>query len=103
MNGFSILDPDQNEWTVSDERRFTVVNPNGTRHDVLVHIGSDVVEYVERLLHKRLSYQSSFWTEQARRLLGDYLWNHGDVPATRKLTLTEISRDKLPIAERWRE
>jgi CheY-like chemotaxis protein len=103
MNGFSILDPERDAWTVPDQRRFTVVNPSGTRHDILVQIEEDVVEYVERMTHRRLSYESSFWTEQARRLVGDYLWNNGEVPPTGKLKLSQISRDKLQIAERWRE
>jgi hypothetical protein len=103
MNGFSILDPEPDAWKVPDQRRFTVVNPSGTRHDILVQIEEDVIEYVERITHRRLSYESSFWTEQARRLVGDYLWNNGEVPPTRKLKLSQISRDKLQIAERWRE
>jgi len=103
MNGFSILDPEPDAWKVPDQRQFTVVHPSGTRHDILVQIEEDVIEYVERMTHRRLSYESSFWTEQARRLVGDYLWNNGEVPPTRKLKLSQISRDKLQIAERWRE
>jgi len=103
MNGFSILDPDKRERQVPDQRRFTVVSPVGTRHEVLVQIDEEALGYVERLTRRRLPPQSSFWTEEARRLLGDYLWNEGDVPRTRKLTLKEISRNKLLIAERWTE
>jgi len=103
MNGFSILDPDKEERQVPDQRRFTVVSPGGTRHEVMVQIDDEAVGYVERLTRRRLPPESSFWTEEARRLLGDYLWNEGDVPRTRKLTLKEISRNKLLIAERWTE
>lgn len=103
MNGFSIVDAEQDAWKVRDQRRFTVVSPSGTRHDILVQIEEDVIEYVERMTHRRLSSESSFWTEQARRLVGDYLWNNGEVPPTRKLRLSQISRDKLQVAERWRE
>jgi len=103
MNGFSILDPDKEEPKVPDQRRFTVVSPGGTRHEVLVQIDEEALGYVERLTRRRLPPESSFWTEEARRLLGDYLWNEGDVPGTRKLTLKEISRNKLLIAERWTE
>ena len=99
MNGFSILDPEPD----ANQRQFTVVNPSGTRHEILVQIEEDVIEYVERMTHRRLGYESSFWTEQARRLVGDYLWNNGEVPPKRKLNLSQISRDKLQIAERWRE
>jgi len=103
MNGFSILDPDKEERQVPDQRRFTVVTPSGTRHEVMVQIDDEAVGYVERLTLRRLRPESSFWTDEARRLLGDYLWNEGDVPRTRKLTLKEISRNKLLIAERWSE
>jgi len=101
MNGFSILDPDKEERQVPDQRRFIVVSPGGTRHEVMVQIDEEAVGYVERLTRRRLPPESSFWTDEARRLLGDYLWNEGDVPRTRKLTLNQISRDKLLIAERW--
>jgi CheY-like chemotaxis protein len=103
MNGFSILDPDKEEQQVPDQRRFTVVSPGGASHDVMVQIDEEALGYVERLTRRRLPPESSFWTEEARRLLGDYLWNEGDVPRTRKLTLKEISRNKLLIAERWTE
>jgi CheY-like chemotaxis protein len=103
MNGFSILDPDKGEWQLPDQRRFTVVSPVKTRHDVLVQIDEEAVGYVERLTRRRLPPESSFWTDEARRLLAEYLWNEGDVPRTRKLTLKQISRDKLLIAERWTE
>lgn len=103
MNGFSIIDPSENEWRLPHERRFIVVSPTGTQHNILVEIDEEVLAYVLRLTHKRLIPESSFWTEEARRLLGDYLWNEGEVPRTRRLRLTEISRDQLLIAERWKE
>lgn len=103
MNGFSILDSDKAERQVPDQRRFIVVSPLGTRHEVLVQIDEEAVGYVERLTLRRLPPESSFWTAQSRRLLSDYLWSEGDVPRTRKLTLKQLSRDELPIAERWTE
>jgi CheY-like chemotaxis protein len=103
MNGFAILDPDNEEWQLPDQRRFTVVSPTGTRNEVMVQIDDEALGYVERLTRRRLPPESSFWTAQARSLLSDYVWDKGDVPATRKLTLRQISRDKLPIAERWKE
>lgn len=103
MNGFSILEPDKGEWHLPDQRRFTVVSPTGTCYEVLVQIDAEAVGYVERLTRKRLPPESSFWTAQARRLLSDHLWNEGDVPPTRRLTIKELSRDELPIAERWAE
>lgn len=103
MNGFTILDPDKEEWHLPEERRFIVVSPRGTQHDVLVQIDKEALGYVERLTGRRLGPESSFWTDQARRLLSDYLWNEGDVPGMRKLTLNQIGREELLIAERWTE
>ncbi len=102
MNGFTILDQEE-EWHLPDQRRFTVVSPTGTRHEVLVQIDEEALGYVERLTRRRLPPESSFWTEEARRLLGDHLWNQGDVPGMKKLTLKQIGRAALLIAERWTE
>jgi DNA-binding NtrC family response regulator len=101
MNGFSILDSD--ERRAPDQRRFLVVGPDGTRQEVLVQIDEEPVGYVERLTRRRLPPESSFWTEQARDLLSDYLWSEGKVPPAGKLTLNDLDPDDLPIAERWSE
>jgi DNA-binding response OmpR family regulator len=103
MNGFTILDPEQSQWGLPDQRRFTVVSPAGTEHEVLVEIDEGALGYVERLTGRRLPPGSSFWTSQARRLLSDFLWNKGEVPRTRKLVLREIGRDELLVAERWND
>lgn len=103
MNGFSILDTNKEDWQIAEERRFTVVSPSGTRHEVVVHIDEEVVDYVERLARVRLPFESSFWNEAARRLLANYLWTNGEVPRTRKLTLNRLERDAIITAERWRD
>lgn len=103
MNGFSILDPEKDEWQAPEQRRFTVLSPSGTRHEVLVQIDEEVVDYVARLTHRRLAYESSFWTDQARRLLAEYLWSKGDVPRIRRLVLDQLDRDAILTAERWTE
>jgi CheY-like chemotaxis protein len=71
--------------------------------EMLVQIDEEALGYVERLTKRRLPPESSFWTGLARRLLGDYLWNEGDVPGARKLTLSQVSREELLIAGRWAE
>jgi CheY-like chemotaxis protein len=101
MNGFSILDPNEDDWQVPEQRRFKVVSPSGSRHEVLVQIDQEVVEYVERLARRRLPFASSFWTEEARRLLANYLWTGGEVPRTRTLLLNRVDRDAILAAERW--
>ena len=102
MNGFSIVDSDQ-ELQVPDHRRFLVVGPEGNPQDLLVQIDEEPVGYVERMTRRRLPPESSFWTEQARDLLSDYLWSEGKIPLGGKLTLKDFDPDKLPIAERWSE
>lgn len=100
MNGFTIL---ESEGTTEDpsERRFLVKSPTGSEHEVLVQIDEEAVGYVERMTRRRLPPENSFWTTQAQRLLGDYLWKEGKVPPTRRLTIKDVDRDELPIAARW--
>jgi CheY-like chemotaxis protein len=103
LNGFSILDEGDEKSKVPNERRFVVVGPDGNREEVLVLIDEEPVGYVERMIRKRLPPEGSFWTEQARDLLSDYLWSEGKTPPTGKLTVKDFNPDKLPIAERWKE
>jgi hypothetical protein len=100
MNGFTILDS-ENVRQEPNERRFRVRSPTGSEHEVLVKIDEEVVGYVERMTRRKLPPENSFWTTQAQRLLSDYLWKEGNVPSTRKLTISHIDRDELPIAARW--
>jgi hypothetical protein len=58
------------------------VGPEGNRQEVLVVIDEEPVAFVERMTRRRLPPESSFWTEQARDLLGDYLWSKGKPPPT---------------------
>jgi DNA-binding LytR/AlgR family response regulator len=103
MNGFTILDPKPDEWRLQDERRFIVVSPEGTKHDVLVQVKDEAIAYVERMTRRRLPHESSFWTSQARRFLSDFLWSEGKVPPTRTLNLKELRREALLAAERWND
>ena len=100
MNGFTIL---ESVGVRQDphERRFTVKSPTGGEHEVLVQIDEEAVGYVERMTRRQLPAENSFWTSQAQRLLGDYLWHEGKVPPTRKLTIKDVDRDELPMAARW--
>jgi hypothetical protein len=102
MNGFTILD-DESCLLEEGHRRFVVVSPEGERHDVLVEIESEPIDYVERMTGRHLKADNSFWTAQARRLLSDFLWNEGKVPAMRRLVLKFLDPDKLPIAARWKK
>ena len=103
LNGFSILDEGEEKSLAPNERRFVVVGPEGNPQEVLVLIDEEPVGYVERMTRRRLPPESSFWTEQARDLLGDYLWSKGKPPPDGKLTVNDLNPDKLTIAERWSE
>ena len=102
MNGFTILDVERATSGNKNERIFNVIRPDGKPSEVIVGVAQSVIDYVARLAQRHLSAESSFWTEEARRLLGDYLWFHGDLPQE-KLTLKEIDRDKIVIAQRWND
>jgi Response regulator containing CheY-like receiver, AAA-type ATPase, and DNA-binding domains len=102
MNGFTIFDDNKTATLEHHQRRFVVVSPGGQKDDVVVEIESEPIEYVERMTERRLGPHSSFWTAQAMRLLGDFLWNEGKVPATHRLVLKSLDPDKLPLAARWK-
>jgi DNA-binding response OmpR family regulator len=106
MNGFSYVlatDVEGSETDESNERRFVVKNPRGWEKKVVVEIDPEAVGYVERMTRRRLPPESSFWTAQATSLLSTYLWNEGKVPDSGRLTLRDIDRDDLPMAERWKD
>ena len=102
MNGFTIFDDEETPALDELQRRFIVISPEGVRHDVLVQIELEAIEYVERMTGRRLFPRSSFWTAQARRLLSDFLWNERDVPPMRRIIMKSLDPDKLPVAARWR-
>ena len=102
MNGFTIVDDEEAPALDELQRRFIVISPEGARHDVLVQLEPEVIEYVERMTGRQLPAASSFWTVQARRLLSDFLWNERGVPPLRRLVLNNLDPDKLPVAARWK-
>ena len=102
MNGFTIFDDNEVPLLEERHRRFVVVSPDGEKHDVLVEIESEPIEFVDRMTGRRLAADDSFWTAQARRLLSDFLWNEGKVPPMRRLVLRNLDAEKLPVAARWK-
>jgi DNA-binding response OmpR family regulator len=101
MNGFTILDDTETAVSQTQQRRFVVVSPDGERHEVLVEIESDPVDYVQRMTGRHLAFENSFWTTEARLLLSDFLWNEGTVPPMHRLVLRSLDPEKLPVAARW--
>ena len=102
MNGFTIMDDKEAPPLEENHRRFIVVTPDGQKHDVLVEIDREAIEYIKRMTNRWLAPDNSFWTVQAQELLSDFLWNHGTVPPLRRLTLKNLAPDRLPIAARWK-
>jgi DNA-binding response OmpR family regulator len=102
MNGFTIVDDEEAPALDELQRRFVVISPDGQKHDVLVQIESEAMEYVERMTGRRLPPDSSFWTAESRRLLSDFLWDERGVPPMRRLVLENLDPDKLPVAARWK-
>lgn len=101
MNGFTIVDDDDTPALEENHRRFTVISPDGQRHDVLVEIDMEAIGYVHRMTNRWLAPSNSFWTIQAQELLNDFLWNRGEVPPLRRLVLKNIDPDRLPVAAHW--
>jgi len=102
MNGFTILDDEDTPPLDELQRRFIVISPEGQRHEIVVQVEPEALDYIERMTGRRLPPDNSFWTAQARRLLSDFLWNERGVPPMRRLVLKNLDPDKLPIAARWR-
>lgn len=104
LNGFEIIRPTTDADAVTsqpDEHLFIVQTPDGKRSQVVVKIDDEAVSYVERITQRRLAADNSFWDYAAERLLSDYLWNEGKIPPGGKLSLKDVDRDQLIMAERW--
>jgi len=82
-------------------RLFIVQHPDGWEQEVVVEFDPAVVGFVERATGRRLPIESAFWTWQAERVLNNYLWNEGKVPAGGRLTIARMDRDDLQVATRW--
>lgn len=100
MNGFTISE--DSETFEEHERRFVVVSPDGERHEVVVEIQNESIEYVQRMTGRHLGPANSFWTSQAQRLLSDFLWNEGKIPPMHRLVMTSLEPDRVPVAARWK-
>ena len=104
LNGFEIIRPEALGAGIAqpDGHTFIVQAPDGKRSQVTVKIDVEAVGYVERITQRRLPPDNSFWAFAAERLLSDYLWNQGRIPPGGKLVLSEIDREQLLVAERWK-
>ncbi|HET6972654.1 MAG TPA: response regulator [Pyrinomonadaceae bacterium] len=102
MNGYTIIDDDETLALDERQRRFIVISPDRQKHDVLVQIDPEVIDYVARMIGRRLSAANTFWTAQARRLLSDFLWDERGLPPMKRLVLKNLDPDRLPVAASWK-
>lgn len=103
MNGFEIQRHSEEgdaEPIEPGERHFIVTNPRGWQREVVVEIPDHVMAYAERITHRQLPPENSFWTYRAERVLATYLWNEGRFPEAR-LAVSDLAPEELDIAARW--
>jgi CheY-like chemotaxis protein len=104
MNGFHVVPGRLSGRPSSEspsERWFVVKAPNGAEAEIVVELDLDSVGYAERMTHKKLSLDSSFWTLHAQRTLTDYLWNEAQIPPGGRLKMHALGRDDIELAARW--
>ena len=97
-----IIDHEELRSLHPEHHRFIVASPSGQRQEVLVEIDAEAIDYVHRMIGRRLPPENSLWTSQARRLLSDFLWHEGEAPPTRRLVLKELEPDTVLVAARWK-
>jgi CheY-like chemotaxis protein len=102
MNGFQILRSGAAPGSSGHIFRVRHV-ADGAEFTVTVSIDRDAVERVARLTRRRLEPGGAFWRLQAERLLSAYVWSEGKGPADGHLTVRDVSREDLDVAERWDE
>ncbi len=104
MNGFHVFMPPEFIQSIDDvpgERRFFVRSPNGDEKEVVVEIADAPATYIERMIQRPLSRNSSFWTLHAQRTLTDYLWNEAQIPPSGRLEMHSLDQDDVEMAARW--
>lgn len=101
LNGFEIVRREMGPSNAANELAFTVKSPSGEEREVKVEISANLVAYVERVTRRQLPAGNSFWTTQAERFLGEYLWNEGRIPPEGRLSLDEIQQAELSVAAAW--
>jgi CheY-like chemotaxis protein len=101
MNGFRFWpDPDGDSPT-GIAHRFVVEHPDGQRAPVTVDILPEAVAQAERMRHRQFPAGEGFWTCEAERALGMYLWRKGAVPPGGALQLSTLDPDAIELAIRW--
>jgi CheY-like chemotaxis protein len=102
MNGFRFwADPDEEPAAAGPTRRFVVEHPDGKREPVRVDILPEAVAQAESVSHRRLPVRERFWSLEAEKALGAYLWTTGAIPPGGMLQLSTLDLAALDLATRW--
>jgi len=102
LNGFRILAAPVRTDAANGEHTFRVKHfAVGTESTVTVSIDPEAVDRVARLSRRSLKPNGAFWRLQAERLLAAFLWSEGRVPENGRLTVQDVSRDDLEVANAW--
>lgn len=101
MNGFQFwADPDEDPASGAT-RRFVVEHPDGKREPVRVDIQPEAVAQAEGASRRRLPVREGFWSCEAEKALGAYLWTNGAIPPGGMLQLTSLDLGAIELATRW--
>lgn len=102
LNGFQIHRAPEAAPPSSPEHAFRVRHvADGVEFTVIVAIDPEAVDRVARLTHRRLEPGGAFWRGQAERLLSAHVWTEGKGPADGRLTVRDVTREDLDVADRW--
>jgi hypothetical protein len=105
-NGFSIIrlcDIDKSVTATSRECRFVVRNEHGRQREVAVAFEERLIAQIQSRRRSRLSDSSVFWLVCAEQCLATYLWENGDYPDGKQLTISELAPDELLLARHWND
>jgi len=101
MNGFRFwADPDE-EPAAGSTRRFVVEHPDGKREPVRVDILPEAVAQAEGVSRRRLPVSEGFWSCEAEKAMGAFLWTTGAIPPGGMLQLSTLDLGALDLASRW--
>jgi len=102
LNGFRFSRPPSPSDLQSKTHVFQLTHfPDGVESTVTVTIDPEAIGRVTRLTRRELRPGGAFWRDQAQRLLSAHLWREGKPPVDGRLTVRDVSREDLDVAEAW--
>ena len=102
LNGFRFSRPPGPTDLQSNTHVFQLTHfPDGVESTVTAMIDPQAIGRVTRLTRRELRPGGAFWRDQAQRLLSAHLWSQGKPPVDGRLTVRDVSREDLDVAEAW--